>query len=312
MKLYQKVAYICGLVSVGALAGCGGGEDPVDANPGGRDVGLVDARALGDAGAPVDAPAVASAISMVPRTDTSHSDWAPVRVVAFNIVQNRETNFEEAFAVIENTSATETFCTVSADFVLKSATGTTLYTARVLFDSSPRILFGAASDCLAPGAQALGYGNRSALTPLDRVTVIDFSFRGIGGPTMVFATVANEGVTVVDPYDGGLYYALRGTLRVVSGNLRNPRATFLALDASGLPIAQISKTEIGTFSAGNTLPFTTTATRLPFTRYLSAHSFREATSPIVQDSPEAQRAHELAVERQQLQAEIDARRDAAR
>ena len=82
------------------------------------------------------------------------------------------------------------------------------------------------------------------------MTAIDFSFRGIGGPTTVFATVANEGVTVVDPYDGGLYYALRGTLRVVSGNLRNPRATFLALDAAGLPIAQLSKTEIGTFSTG--------------------------------------------------------------
>lgn len=290
--------------------GCDGGSDPVDAFIRG-DVGMVDAPVARDVGAAVDAPVVASRISTVPRTDTSHSDWAPVRITAFNVMQNEATNFEEVLVIIENTSRTETFCTVSATFLLKDASGATLTTSNTIFDGSPRTLFGSGANCLPPGEQALGYGNASRLTPLDRVTRIDFSFRGIGGDTTVFATVVDEGVMIVDPFGGGTYSALRGSMRVTSGSLQSPSITFFPLDSNGLPIARLNWIEITTLRTGATWPFTTTTTQLPFTRYVVAHAYRPTSSGIVIDSPEAQHAHDLAEERARLEAEIEARRFAA-
>lgn len=289
--------------------GCDGSA-PVDAFTRG-DVGMVDAPVARDVGAAVDAPVAASRISTVPRRDTSPSDWAPVRITAFNVMQNEETNFEEVFVIIENTSLTETFCTVSATFLLKDASGATLTTSNTFFDGSPRTLMGSGANCLPPGEQALGYGNASGLTPLDRVALIDFSFRGIGGDTTVFATVVDEDVMIVDPNGGGTSLALRGSMRVTSGSLQSPSIIFFALDSNGLPIARVSWIEITTLRSGATWPFTTTPTRLPFTRYAVAHSYRPTSSGIVIDSPEAQHAHDLAEERARLQEENEARRVAA-
>ena len=118
-------------------------------------IGMVDAPVTRDVGAAVDAPIVASRISTVPRTDTSHSDWAPVRITAFNVMQNEATNFEEVFVIIENTSLTETFCPVSAVFLLKDASGATITTSNTIFEGSPRTLFGSGANCCHPTSRHL-------------------------------------------------------------------------------------------------------------------------------------------------------------
>ena len=263
-----------GLVDEGLVERDGGRED---------DAG----SAVADAGGPVDG------YPDVPRTHVGHSDWNFITVVSHNLVQDAATDFEQLYVVIRNDHPTNTFCSMIFRFEFFDAAGASITFRTGGIDGIPRRIYSIDSDCLPPGGTGLGYGNSSWSLPIDDVARIDFTFSGSGAfPSDVSEpanAVINEGLAIVDPYGSGTLAAVRGTMRVVRGSIRNPDITVFPIDARGLAYDELIDIDLITVSTGSTWPFTSNAAS-PFTEYLFAYSYSSGSAPLLRDTPEVRAA----------------------
>ena len=302
--------------------GCGGDrrtarpDDGGDVGDGGpvSDAGTADANAGGesdsgpmavDAGAPIDG------FPDVPRMHVGHPDWNLLTLVSHNLVQNPSTGFEELLLVVRNDHPTMTFCSVTSRVEFFDASGTSITWRTGTFDGEPRRSFGVDAGCIPPGVTGLGYANSSWSLPIGDVARIEYFFNGAGSSgsdVVTIATVLDEGRTIVDPYGGGTYWALRGTLRVVSGSIHNPDVTVFPIDSRGLPFDSLSHIELVDVLAGSSWPYETTTAKSPFTEYLLAHSYRGTGAPLVIDSPGARIALEQRDSFEALRSEAHSRR----
>ncbi|MBZ0116940.1 MAG: hypothetical protein K8H88_08095 [Sandaracinaceae bacterium] len=274
----------------------------------------VDASVAGDGGAlPADAFVPPDAGVMirdhypdVPIVHVGHADFAPLRLVAFNIAQNR--SLEEVFIVLRNEGSI-TYCSTTFDVDYLDAGGNRL--RRVLGTTRDTSLnaYGYASDCIPPGTEALGYGNASYLADLDRVARIEYFFSGSAPADLSsFATVRELGASVVDPYGGSTYRAVQGTLLISGGSVRNLSIWAFPNGADGLPFAQLIDADLATRSAGSQYAYTTTSTETPFTTFRMAVSFRNTTTGIVADSPGARAALEAQRRYEEVARAVEANR----
>ncbi|MCB9594611.1 MAG: hypothetical protein H6719_17895 [Sandaracinaceae bacterium] len=209
--------------------------------------------------------------------------------MTFNITVTPTGDLTEAYFVVRNDDPLLSLCSVSGEVAMIDASGGSLGSFFVSYDSQVMEAFGIALTCIAPGGIALGYGNASGSALLDRVAELHYVFNGDGYDTTVpYADVRNEGLAVIDPYGGGMYWALSGTLRVVTGSIRSPDVTVFPI-VGGLPIDDLGHIELATFGAGDRLPYTTTAAETMFSEYFVTVDYR-APSPVVADTPELRRA----------------------
>jgi len=320
-----------GALVIGALVGgCGGVEGDPDASVGGPEGGTLtfDAAMLGhDAGSsPRDGGADGGPIGLdaggpvdgypdVPRTHVGHPDWNLLTLVSHNVVQDPVTDFEQILLVVRNDHPSVTFCSVRFRFEVFDASGTSITWRSGTFDGDPRRIFSIDAGCIPPGTLGLGYGNSSWSMALEDVASIQYSFQGSGGTApdvRPIATIANENRTIVDPYGGGMYWAVDGDLRVVSGSIRNPDVTVFPLDARGLPFDSIGQIDLISLYAPATWPYTTTAVQATFTDYLLAHSYSGTSSAVALDTPEARDAAAQQDAFDSVRQEAQARRRAAR
>jgi hypothetical protein len=295
------VFVMCALVVGGCgddrrrVAPDGGGTTPDAGSP--RDSGSeIDAGDLGgpdDGSVGVDAGAPIDGFPDVPRMHVGHSDFNLLTLVSHNLIQNPTTGFQELLLVVRNDNPTLTFCSVISRFEFFDASGTSITWLTATFDGEPRRAFGVEANCIPPGVVGLGYANASSSLPVDDVARIDYYFNGAGSTAadnVNIATVTDEGRTIVDAYGGGTYWALRGTLRVVSGSIHNPDVTVFPIDGRGLPYDSLGDIELLDVYAGSSWPYETTAAESRFTDYLIAHSYRGTGAPVLIDSPQTRAA----------------------
>ena len=127
---------------------------------------------------------------------------------------------------------------------------------------------------------ALAYGNSSTLHRLDDVTRIEVTYSGFGGTAgyRTFAVVTHEAQSIVDPYGGGLYYAVQGTMRVASGTIVNPDITVFPINTAGMPLDRIQDIELLTLRGPATWNYRTTGYEGTFTSYRYVTSYRSPSS----------------------------------
>lgn len=224
----------------------------------------------------------------VPIKNGGDPSWDVMSFVALNIVADEVGRITRVFAVVRNDDPSLTLCSLSPDLHLIDGSGTDLGFIGLVVTGAPMVTSLVAS-CVPPGGIGLAYGNTSGALDLSTIARLEVTWWGSGSTTAVpYADVANEGQAVIDPYGGGSYFALEGTLRVVSGTVHNP-GVFVFPMVDGLPMDQLIERQLGDFGAGSTLPYTTTATQTPFTEYLVALDYRDP-SPIYGDGPELREA----------------------
>ncbi len=288
-----------------------GGEGPVDEGFVERDGGREEDAGpkVVDAGGPVDG------YPDVPRTHVGHSDWDFITVVSHNLVQDAATDFEQLYVVIRNDHPTNTFCSMILRFEFFDAAGASITFRTGGIDGIPRRIYSIDTDCLPPGGIGLGYGNSSWSLPIEDVARIDFTFSGSGATPIDVSEpangVVNEGLAIIDPYGGGTFAAVRGTMRVVRGSIRNPDITVFPIDARGLAYDELTDIELITVSTGSTWPFTSTGAT-PFTEYLFAYSYSSGSAPLLRDTPEVQAAIAQRDQHALVRNEMRARRRVSR
>ncbi|UJR86624.1 hypothetical protein [Sandaracinus amylolyticus] len=317
------------------LSGCSSAEDRLLVDPEGRlefdaamigfDAGTrpieeIDAQVDElDGGVPEDAPIVrrdaagdastepplTGGSPDVPRDHVGSTAWNGLTVLQHAISQ---IFIEEVFLIVRNDHPTTAFCSVRFTLSLRDAGGGVVQTHQGTFTSQPRLLHSADTDCIPPGEIGLGYANGFSFTDLSRVARIAYSFDGsiaTAGELSTFVVVADEGQRIVDE---GLGLTVQGTLRVLSGGLRDPRVQVFPFTTAGFPFTSLGGSRTGTFLAGSTSSYSSSSTSRNFDHYLVAHTYRSASSPLVVDSPEARAALEARAAFDALTAEIQARR----
>jgi hypothetical protein len=308
-----------GVVSDAMVGGAEGGILTFDAAMLGRDGGPAtrDSGTLPvDGGVPpVDAGGPLDGFPDVPRSHVGHADWNPLTLLQHSVVQDTDTDYEQILIVVRNDHPTVTFCSVVFRLEFFDSSGTSITFRTGTIDGDPRRIFSTDANCIPPGAIGLGFGNSSWQVPLERVARIEYYFNGSGGSgadVRTIAVVTDEPASIVDPYGGGIFSAVRGGWRVIGGSLRSPNVTVFPLDGRGLPYDNLEQIDLIDVYAGSTWSFTTTATEIPFTSYLSARSYRGTSSFAVVDTPEVRGALEARDEHERVKQEMDARAAGAR
>lgn len=304
-RLQRTVLRVLGALVL-ALAGCEDGRTRADSGTIDQDAG----GGQGDAGdAPPDAGGEPSPgrFPDVPLVNVGHESWNIVTFETFNIVVNDTGSLTEAFFVVRNTDPVLNLCSVTGQIGLFDAAGNGLGTIWMSYDSRVMQIFDFAVTCIPPGEIALGYGNASGALRLDDVAEIRYVFSGDGYEDAVpYGVVNNENMQVVDPYGDGTFWAVSGTLEVVSGNITNPDVTVFPR-VGGLPIARLFDVNLGDFRPGDRIDYRTTAIETMFTDYWFTLDYREP-SAIVVDTPEARRLLENRERRRRIRDENEARR----
>ena len=215
----------------------------------------------------------------VPVVHTGHADFSGLTVLTHNFIQSETGRLEEMLVVIRN-DGTLTLCSVLISASLMSGAGS-IGSHTGTMDATPLVSpSGFSSDCLRPGDIALAYGNSSTLHRLDDVTRIEVTYSGFGGTAgyRTFAVVTHEAQSIVDPYGGGLYYAVQGTMRVSSGTIVNPDITVFPINTAGMPLDRIQDIELLTLRGPATWNYRTTGYEGTFTSYRYVTSYRSPSS----------------------------------